>query len=48
MELKIIIQPPYAMLVGVEAINYYNDKDEIVIGGIAFHLLLFSLEVRWD
>jgi len=47
MEIKIIIQPPYALLVGVEAINSYDQSDNIVIDGIAIHLLFISFEVRW-
>ena len=47
MELRIIIQPPYALLAGIEAINRYNDDDEIVTDGVAFHFLLVSLEFRW-
>lgn len=47
MELRIIIQPPYALLVGFEAINHYNDQDKIVTDGVALHFLLVSLEIRW-
>jgi len=48
MELRIIIQPPYALLVGVEAINSYDESDNIVVDGVAIHLLLFSFELRWQ
>ena len=47
MELRIIIQPPYALLVGFEAINHYNEEDKIITDGLAFHFLLVSLEIRW-
>lgn len=48
MELRFIIQPPYAMLVGLEAINHYGDDDQIEVSGIALHFLLLSLEIRWS
>jgi len=48
MEIKIIIQPPYAILVGVEAINSYDQSDNIRVDGIAIHLLLISFEIRWQ
>lgn len=47
MELRIILQPPYAMLVGVEAINSYDQSDNIVVDGMALHFLVISFEVRW-
>lgn len=48
MELRIILQPPFAMLVGLEAINRLDESDNIIVDGIALHFLLFSLEFRWD
>lgn len=47
MELRIIIQPPYALLAGFEVINRYDDDDKIVADGVALHFILISLELRW-
>lgn len=48
MDIRIIIQPPYAFLVGLEAINRIDTDDNIVVDGIAFHFFLFSLEFIWN
>ena len=48
MDIRIIIQPPYAFLVGLEAINRIDKDDNIVVDGIAFHFFLFSLEFIWN
>jgi len=48
MEIRIIIQPPYAFLVGFEAVNRIDQDDSIVVDGVAFHFLLISVEFRWN
>ena len=47
MELRIIIQPPYALLAGIEAINRLDESDNIVTDGVALHFVFISFEVRW-
>lgn len=42
--INIVVQPPYAFMVGLEAVL----NDERKISGIVFHLLLLSIEYNWD
>lgn len=48
MEIRIIVQPPYAFLAGFEAVNRIDEADNIVVDGVAFHFLLLSVEFRWN
>lgn len=47
MDIRFIIQPPYAMMVGMEAITSLTVEDNVVVDGITLHLLLFSIEFMW-
>lgn len=44
-QIKIIIQPPYSMLLGVELLS---DPDTRQIDGFCVHLILISIEVSWS
>lgn len=41
-----IMQPPYALMIGLEALGSPQESGETNIDGVAIHLLLFSLEIR--
>ncbi len=44
-QIKIIIQPPYSMLLGAELLS---DPDTRQIDGFCVHLILISIEVSWS
>ena len=44
-QIKIIIQPPYSMLLGAELLS---DPDTRQIDGFCVHLILISIEVSWN
>ena len=45
MEFKIILQPPYSLLMGAEILT---DPDTREIDGFCLHLILISFEVSWS
>lgn len=47
MSYRFIIQPPLALLLGVEALGTPSEDGGTIIYGIALHFLLFSLEIDW-
>lgn len=47
MDIRFIIQPPYAIMVGAEAITNLTVEDKVVVDGITLHFLLFSVEFMW-
>lgn len=44
-QLKIIFQPPYSMMVGVELLTDPNTRQ---VDGFCVHLFVVSLEVSWS
>lgn len=42
---KIIIQPPYSILLGAEILTNPETRD---IDGFCVHLILISIEVSWE
>tara|TARA_E500000075_G_scaffold111918_1_gene106746 strand:- start:1770 stop:1901 length:132 start_codon:yes stop_codon:yes gene_type:complete len=43
MDITFVFQVPYALMIGAEA--YVTKEKEI--DGIAFHFLVFTVELRW-
>tara|TARA_X000001316_G_C911589_1_gene26785 strand:- start:365 stop:517 length:153 start_codon:yes stop_codon:yes gene_type:complete len=44
---RFIFQPPFALMVGLEAIGVESETGKTIVEGVALHFLLFSIEINW-
>lgn len=47
MMFRFIFQPPYALMVGLEAIGSSDETGKTIIEGVTFHFLIISVEINW-
>ena len=48
MMFKFIFQPPFALMIGLEALGSEDGTGKTIIEGVTFHFLLVSIEINWE
>lgn len=47
MMFKFIFQPPFALMIGLEALGSEDEAGNTIIEGVTFHFLIISIEINW-
>ena len=48
MMFRFILQPPFALMIGLEALGTEDGAGETIIHGVTFHFLIISIEINWE